>query len=221
MELRFFSPGPVRVKVCGVTQKDDALAAIDAGADALGFNFWPGSKRALVFDLAADWIAQLPRDVARVAVVVNADESLLELLHGSGLFDAIQFHGDETPGQCLFGHWNRWIRAVRVAGPRDLNETLEYQTPWILADAASAPGVYGGSGKSVDREIVRDFVRAQPDRKIILAGGLTPENVASAIRTVRPFAVDVASGVESSPGKKDTARMRAFVAEVRRAQAKT
>lgn len=206
----------VRVKICGVTNEADARAAIGAGADALGFNLWPGSKRHIALDAHAAWIAALPPFVARVAVLVNAsfDEACRVAQHPA--IDMVQFHGGETPEYfARFAAEGRpFIAAVRLgeAEPSGRADTL--CTPHVLIDAA-VPGAFGGTGSRIDLSMARAFVAQHPRSNVILAGGLTPENVAAAVAEVRPFAVDVASGVESAPGRKDAAKLRAFVAAVR------
>jgi phosphoribosylanthranilate isomerase len=213
--------GGVRVKICGLTRAEDAAAAVEAGADALGFNFWPGSKRALDFAEAAGWIAEVPARAVRIAVVVNPAEKLLRTLADSGLFDAVQFHGDESPAFCA-DCGLPWLRAFRGRGGAGQGGTPEeYATPWWLFDAAAPGGIYGGTGHRADWESVAGIVRQHPSRGLFLAGGLTPENVGPAIRSVRPFGVDVAGGVESAPGVKDPTRMRAFVQAARAVGAST
>ena len=206
--------GPVRIKICGITVKEDALMAIAAGADALGFNFFRGSKRYLPFTANQSWIASLAGQTFRVAVVVNAEKDELTRLGDSGCFEAVQFHGDETPQLCAGAGFPVWIRAVRVQSPQSLSHALQYETPHLLLDAWSADA-YGGTGCHLDWDRAGEFVAAQPSRRVILAGGLDPENVREAIRTVRPHAVDTASGVESRPGRKDIHRVKAFVRAVR------
>ena len=215
----FFEGSPTGPKICGITTPEDALSCIKAGAAALGFNFYPPSPRFLAPDVALAWIARLKTKhpgVAFVAVVVNPEGELLERLHRAGCFDAIQFHGDETPECCADegGKFPRWIKALRVRSEADLNEAASFATPWLLLDAA-VPGVYGGSGHPVDWSLAARFVEAHPGIRVILAGGLNPDNVAEAVRTVRPHAVDVASGVESLPGSKDPAKVSSFVAAAR------
>jgi phosphoribosylanthranilate isomerase len=206
--------GPVRIKICGITAKEDALMAIDAGADALGFNFFRGSKRYIPFDENQSWIGSLAGQTFRVAVVVNAKKDELTRLRESGCFEAVQFHGDETPELCADAGFPVWIRAVRVRSPQSLAHALQYETPHLLLDAWSADA-YGGTGCNLDWDRAGEFVAAQPSRGVILAGGLDPENVQEAIRTVRPRAVDTSSGVESRPGHKDIHRVKAFVRAVR------
>ncbi len=208
--MRFFESRRIGVKICGITNEADAHLCIEAGVDALGFNFYSGSKRFIDLEESLDWIRSLEGKVDRVAVVVNADPHLLERLRDSGCFEFIQFHGDETPEHCLASGVKDWIRAVRVKDAAALNAALGYSTPHLLLDAWS-PLAYGGTGGVADWRMLKDFVAANPTRNCVLAGGLTPDNVAEAIRTVEPAAVDVAGGVESSPRKKDPYLVKAFM----------
>jgi len=209
--MDFFDAKQIGVKICGITSLSDAHMCIAAGAGALGFNFFPGSKRYLPPEPALPWIKSLSTPAARVAVVVNPDESLIRLLRNSEAFDAIQFHGDESPAFCAAAGFARWIRAVRVSDLTSLQHALAYDTPHLLLDAAVA-GSYGGTGQRLDWNLARDFVCTNNQRRFILAGGLNAENVTQAVRIVRPSAVDVAGGVEASPGIKDEYLARHFVA---------
>ncbi len=221
MPTRFLfprNPGRVAVKICGVTRGDEARAIVDAGADALGINFWPRSKRFVPLDHAMPWLRELADTVPRVAVTVNAEEEELHRLHDSGVIDWIQLHGDETPDR-VASLRQEGLPVFKALGVRDraaLEAVADYDSPTLLLDAY-VPGTYGGGGETMDWALGADAVRRWPDRQILLAGGLTPENVAAAIRRVRPAAVDVASGVESQPGRKDLAKTRDFIAAVRAA----
>jgi phosphoribosylanthranilate isomerase len=207
----------LRVKVCGITRLEDAEAAVEAGVDALGFNFFAGSKRALRLEDAAEWLREVPTSVVRVAVVVNPQEDLRRGLEESGFFDALQFHGDEEPDFCRQCRLP-WWRAFRGAGgPGRGGEPEDYVTPWWLFDAAAAAGTYGGSGEKADWSLVAHLVESFPRQRIFLAGGLTPGNVGAAVTATQPFGVDVAGGVESAPGRKDAALMRNFVQAARAA----
>lgn len=210
---RWLDGGRTGIKVCGVTQKEDALAAIDAGVDALGFNFYPGSKRHVILEDVAAWIGKLPDEVGRVAVVVNADESLLRDLQTSGLFHAFQFHGNETPEFCARWGGDFYVRARALAGEDSLASALADPAPCLLLDA-HVPGVFGGTGKTIDWSLAARAV-SEAKRPVVLSGGLNPDNVATAIAQVHPAAVDLASGVESAPGIKDADKMRALVVAVR------
>ena len=183
---------------------------IEAGVGALGFNFYPGSKRFIEPEKSLDWIRSLEKTVDRVAVLVNADADLLSRVRDSGCFEFIQFHGDELPTDCLNCGAKDWIRAVRVKDTSALDAALAFSTPYLLLDAWSA-AAYGGTGHVADWNLLSDFVRRNSVRRFLLAGGLTPENVTEAIRAVRPAVVDVAGGVESEPRRKDAVLVKAFI----------
>lgn len=212
----FEAPPPLRTKICGLTNLADAELAIQAGADALGFNFFPGSKRFIDFTEAQPWIASLAGKVDRVALVVNADEKEVTRLRDSGCFEAIQFHGDETPEFCAAAGFPTWIRAVRLKNRETFQEALAYDTPFLLLDGWDEKN-YGGTGNRVNWDLVRECTLAAPDRKIIVAGGLNPSNVRDAVRISRPHGVDVASGVELEPHRKSEYLMHAFVEQARAA----
>jgi len=212
--MNFTEPGQVRVKICGLTNEADARMSIDAGADALGFNFFQGSSRCVDPDTAIPWIRKLGAAAARVAVVVNPDEGLLVKLRDAGCFELIQFHGDESPEFCARAGFARWIKAIRVKDDAALYASLKYPTTHLLLDAWSG-AAYGGTGKRLDWDLVRDFLLEHKDRQFILAGGLNVQNVRQAIRISRPHAVDVASGVELVPGKKEEYLVREFIHAVR------
>lgn len=203
-----------RVKVCGITRLGDARAAVDAGADAIGLVFYPPSPRVLSLEQARALRRALPPFVAAVALFVNPSPSEVERVLETVGPDLLQFHGEETPEFCArFGV--PYIKACRVRQGVDL---LEYLRPFAdaagwLADAYVEG--YGGAGASFDWSLVP----GERDRPLILSGGLTSANVGEAIRRVRPWAVDVSSGVESAKGIKDAALIAAFFAEVRNADA--
>jgi phosphoribosylanthranilate isomerase len=206
----------VRVKICGITNEDDARAACDAGADSLGFNFYKDTPRHVAPAEVAKFRAHLPANVEAVGVFVNAGPSEIAKLCDSLRLDAVQLHGDETPQRVAdLAATIPVIKVFRV-GPDFLVETLdEYaRASAFLLDAAET-GQYGGTGRTNDWALARSAART---RRIILAGGLNAENVAAAIHLVRPYGVDVASGVESKPGKKDQTRLHKFIQEVRRAE---
>jgi len=208
-----FQSGNLRIKICGITNPEDAGMAARAGADAIGINLFPGSKRFVEIADVCDWLREVP--VTRVAVVVNASADLLARVQEAGVFDAVQFHGDETPELCATCALP-WLRAVRVSGQEALDAAMGYATSDLLLDAHSAAG-YGGTGAMLDLDLAAEFVRAHRDRRVLIAGGLRPETVAAAVRVVRPHGVDVASGVESegNPRRKDPARVRAFIDQAR------
>jgi len=219
MATRFLFPpdlGRVAVKICGITRGDEAHAIVAAGADALGINFWPKSKRHIALAEASPWLGDLVGTVPRVAVTVNASDPELHALHESGVIDWIQLHGDETPDR-VRSLTLQGLPVFKALGVKDramLEAAGAFASPTLLLDAY-APNEYGGSGETMDWSLGAEAVRLWPDRQIVLAGGLTPENVAEAVHQVRPAAVDVASGVEASPGRKDLDKVRAFLERVR------
>lgn len=205
---------PVQVKICGITNPADAETAIASGADLLGFNFYPRSPRFLAGgDL--DWLRRLASAVHRVAVLVNptTPEMAGELFH-QGLVDSVQLHGDESEGFCraVVSAGVPLTRALRVRDESSLVRPERFGTRALLLDA-SRPGVYGGTGERLDWGLAARFAATHPELKVILSGGLSPDNVVEAVRRVRPFAVDVASGVEAvgDPRRKDPARVRNFI----------
>jgi phosphoribosylanthranilate isomerase len=206
----------LRVKICGLTTPQDAAAAVEFGADALGFNFFPGSRRFVQAGVAATWIAALPENIEKVAIVVNPSwDEAMAAAKTAGI-TMLQLHGAETPDFCrrLMAHGIRFEKALPVVGPDSVAAVPDFFTGTLLLDSGGA-GEFGGSGRAFPWQIARDFVRAHPSLRVVLAGGLTPENVAEAVAMVRPFGVDVTSGVESSPGRKDHGRLQAFIAAAR------
>jgi phosphoribosylanthranilate isomerase len=201
-----------KVKICGITRLDDALAAVRLGADALGFNFWPRSKRYLPPGEARAIVRRLPPFVTAVGVFVDPSrEEVLRAVDQSGIAVA-QLHGDEPPELCLSLPLPV-LKAIRVTDAHALCALASYEVQGFLLDAPTAG--YGGSGQTFDWELAAEVARELP---IVLAGGLGPENVAEAVRIVRPWAVDVASGVERSPGVKDLERMRLFIDRAKEAR---
>jgi phosphoribosylanthranilate isomerase len=204
---------PVKVKICGLTNAPDALAAAQAGADALGFVFYDQSPRRVSVEAAAAIIPSLPPFIVKVGVFVNAPEDLVfRAIRQCGL-NLLQFHGDESPEYCLqFGLMS--MKAFRIRDAASLDALPNYKTDSWLLDAF-APDKLGGTGHTFNWDLA---IAAQKlGRPIFLAGGLTPENVAEAVRRVRPYAVDVSSGVESVPGKKDHAKVKAFISAAKAA----
>jgi phosphoribosylanthranilate isomerase len=203
----------VKVKICGVTNFDDALAAVDAGADALGFMFYEPSPRNVPVKLAADIIRQLPPFVAKVGVFVNATGESVRRAIGECGIDTLQFHGDETPEVCREFSPLKIYKAFRMKNLESLRALPGYRTDaWLLDSFVEEKP--GGTGAKFNWDLAVEAKKL--GRPIILAGGLTPENVAEAVRMVQPFAVDVSSGVESSPGTKDHAKLRRFIAAAKR-----
>ena len=197
----------VKVKICGITNLADGMAAADAGADALGFVFYDQSPRSISVEDAAPLICQLPPLVLKVGVFVNAPEDLVvQAVRECGL-NLLQFHGEESSDYCLqFGLMS--MKAFRIRDAASLPALLNYHTDAWLLDAY-APDKLGGTGETFNWDLALE-ARAW-GRPIFLAGGLTAENVAEAVRRARPFGVDVSSGVEAAPGRKDHAKVRAFI----------
>ena len=198
---------PVKVKICGLTNLPDGLAAAEAGADALGFVFYDQSSRLVTVEAAGAIIRALPPFIVKVGVFVNAPEDLVFRAISQCGLNLLQFHGDESPEYCLqFGLMS--MKAFRIRDAASLQALPNYKTDSWLLDAW-APDKLGGTGQKFNWDL--DLAAQKFGRPIFLAGGLTPENVAEAVRQVRPYAVDVSSGVESAPGQKDHAKLRAFI----------
>lgn len=200
----FFSSQHTSLKVCGITRPQDAEGLVSLGVEALGINFWEKSKRYCSPASAKDYAPDLKGEILRVGVYVNA--SIEDVLHcfQENLIDVAQFHGDEDLSylQNFSQHGLPFIRALGVDEEGNLPSLSSLPTKSILLDA-HAPGVYGGTGKKIDWNLAADLVREKPDYSILLAGGITPENAREAAETVKPAALDLASGSESSPGIKD------------------
>lgn len=209
---RFLSPAPTSLKICGVTLADDAMRLVELGVDALGANFWPHSKRYLAPERGG-FLKELEGRILRVGVFVNPDLKLPARLIREGVIDVVQLHGDETPDDValLKEAGIPVIKALGVRAVSDLQRAHEFGADGILLDA-HAPGVYGGTGETIDWSLARRFVEENPELPVILAGGITPDNAAAAIAAVRPAALDVASGAEESPGVKDFDKVEALLA---------
>lgn len=200
----------LRIKICGITCVEDALAAVDAGADALGFVFAP-SPRSICPETAAAIIRALPPFITTVGLVVNQDP--LPILTRCPL-DVVQFHGDESPEK-IAACPRRAIKAFRVRSAAELVPAGAYVAAAALLLDAWVPGKAGGTGHRFDWQLAEEARGL--NRPLIIAGGLTPENVGECVRRIRPYGVDVSSGVESAPGRKDQDLLRAFVAAARSA----
>ncbi len=203
----------VRVKICGITRVEDMRAACDAGADALGFVFYAKSPRHLSIEQARSLVAALPPFVTSVGLFVDAEPAFVRQVLTEVPLDLLQFHGNEGPDECR-GFARPYLKAIRVRPGADL---LKYATDYhdalgLLLDAYVS-GVPGGTGERFDWSLIP----ARFPMPVVLSGGLTPENVAEAVRQVKPWAVDVSSGVEAGPGVKDGGKMTAFVENARRA----
>ncbi|WP_303877603.1 phosphoribosylanthranilate isomerase [Stutzerimonas kunmingensis] len=203
----------VRSKICGITRVDDALTAAKAGADAIGLVFYAKSPRAVDVRQAREIVAALPPFVTTVGLFVNASRCEINEILEAVPLDMLQFHGDETPAQCE-GFHRPWFKALRVGNGEDIeSQVARYaNASGILLDTFVA-GVPGGTGERFDWSLIPAAL-AKP---LILAGGLTAENVQQAIAQVRPYAVDVSGGVEASKGVKDASKVMAFVGRVRSA----
>ena len=197
----------VKVKICGITNLENALAAIEEGADALGFVFFARSPRQVTPELAAAIITRLPPFVAKVGVFVDEKLERVKEITGICSLDYAQLHGSESPDYCQALGQQRAIKAFRVKGESILEQLSAYKVAAILLDSYN-PDMFGGTGRAFNWEIA---ARAARSNCVILSGGLTPQNVAEAINKVNPYAVDVSSGVEASPGKKDHAKLKAFI----------
>ncbi len=201
----------VRLKVCGITSLEDARAAIECGAEFLGFNFYRKSPRYISPDAVRAIIELLPKDATTVGIFVNEarPEDVIEILKTSGAKLA-QLHGDEDAAYCEAVGAERVIKALRVAENFDVKQVLNYPAWAILLDAFDK-NLYGGTGKTANWEVASGAAKLT---RLFLAGGLSPENITEAIRAVEPFAVDVNSGVESAPGKKDAIKLKKLKQEM-------
>ena len=202
------------VKICGITNLNDANMAADLGADALGFIFVPSSPRYIPPEKAAAITAHLPESLVRVGVFVNAGRrEILETVEKAGV-NCLQLHGDESPDDVKDFTLPVW-KAFRISDRFDPQELDAYSAEAYLLDTFS-PDSYGGTGRTFDWNIAR---RLNTDRKIILSGGLNPENIARAVEHIRPYGVDVNSGVEQQPGKKNAELLRRLFVNIRNVQA--
>jgi phosphoribosylanthranilate isomerase len=213
------SSGGLWIKICGITNEPDAMAAIEAGADALGFNLVRTSKRYIEIEKAADWIGKLPPAICKVAIVADPDWEDACRINHLAFIDALQLHGSESPEFCarLRRAGIRFAKAVPVTGSKSLADLPDYSTDTVVLDS-SADGAFGGTGKIFPWKFAPEFLRHHPRINVILAGGLNPQNVSEAVRLVRPRGVDVTTGVEKRPGKKDHRLVKAFIQAVHAAQ---
>lgn len=197
----------VRVKICGITRRGDLAAACEAGADALGFVFYAKSPRHLTIDRAAALLGAMPPFVQSVGLFVDAEPAFVEAVLKAAPLDLLQFHGSEPPSYCRsFGR--PYLKAVRMREGTDLVKyCADFDDARALLLDAYVPGVPGGTGERFDWGLIP----ADLPKPLVLSGGLNPDNVAEAVQSVRPWAVDVSSGVEAAPGIKDAARVAAFV----------
>jgi phosphoribosylanthranilate isomerase len=203
----------LRIKICGITNREDALAAIDCGADALGFVFYSESPRAITPEKAKSIVSEFQPFVTSVGVFVNEAKSELERIADYAGLNILQLHGTESPDDCCIN--KTVIKAIRVKELTDLEPLNQYKSVSAFLLDTYAPHSIGGTGQRFNWEIA---IEAKKFGKIILAGGLTPDNVAEAIKTVFPYGIDVCSGVESKKkGKKDHKKLRQFIERARKA----
>lgn len=211
-------PDPARqnVKICGITRPEQAAEIFALGADAVGINLWPKSKRHMPLAVAESSLQELAAKNPLVAVLVNADDALLDATIASGLFQSLQLHGDESPREVerLMNRGVNVIKALQVRDAASLAQIGEFPCTAILLDAYN-PGTYGGGGHAFPWELALRAKEMFPGKHILLSGGLHADNVREAVRQTRPVAVDVASGVESQPGVKDLTQVARFIAEAR------
>jgi len=195
-----------RIKICGITRLEDALTASQLGVDAIGFVFYPKSPRYITPIEATRIIRELPPFISAVGLFVNPDQSDIDEILKQCPLDIIQLHGDESPEFCM-AQQHRVMKAVPVNNKDDLKQAHAYPCP-VLLDAKAPQGVYGGTGKSFDWSLLEGF---EHDYPLILAGGLNTQNIEAALSVRQWFAVDVSSGVESSPGIKNETKLRDFI----------
>ncbi len=209
----FLDPTSCSLKICGVTRADDARGLVDRMVHALGVNFWPLSKRFISPDDAAPWLRDVAGKILRVGVFVNARPDFIAEVFRSGIIDAAQLHGDESPGDLadLQALGIPCIKACGICDAGDLAELSHFaHADGLLLDTA-APGIYGGTGQAFDWSFAQQAGLLLPGVPLLLAGGITPANAAEAVRQVSPAALDVASGGEVSPGIKDFGKVDALL----------
>lgn len=200
----------VKVKICGLTNYDDAVAAMDMGADLLGFNFYPDSPRYVMPEQATDIINKLPGFIDTVGVFVNASIEHIHETNAVCQLDWVQLHGDEDPDFCraLLSHNVKTMKAIRVKNQADIERADSFFTDAVLLDAFD-PHKYGGTGLTFDWNVIGHI-----SKRVFLAGGINPDNAAEAVR-LGVYGIDVCSGVESGPGKKDHRKMKKLFENIR------
>ena len=203
----------IKIKICGITNKSDAIAAAGLGIDMMGFVFYNGSKRYVEPKIARDIANELPPYMVKVGVFVDEGKEKVSEIAQTCLLDMLQFHGDESPEYCAnFKESYKIIKAFRIKDKGSLKGINDYNADFYMLDAYSSKEK-GGTGEKFDWKIIENFEFLKP---IILSGGLAPDNVRDAIEKLSPYGVDVSSGVEISPGKKDVNLMKKFVENVRK-----
>ncbi len=202
----------MKVKICGITNPEDALAAVEYGVDALGFVFYARSPRSITPEKAKEITSQLPPFITTVGVFVNETPARIKEIMTFAHLQVVQLHGEEPPQECML--WRPSIKAFRVKDFVDLEPLEKYKCMSAYLIDTYAPASYGGTGQIFNWDIALEAKKFGP---IILAGGLAPENVDKAVRWVKPYAVDVSSGVESEKGKKDLKKMKEFIEKAKRA----
>ena len=200
-----------KIKICGITNIQDAMAAVNLGADALGFVFYKESKRYINPSNAFEITKMLPPFVKKIGVFTNEDQSSIKDITAEVNLDLLQIHGDETPEYCTRLE-SPYIKAFRLKDEAAISEINDYNTNYFLFDAYSKDE-YGGTGHAFDWNIIKD--KPFENKYVILSGGLNPGNVGEAVSLLNPYAVDVSSGVEESPGKKDIVKIKKFIEAVR------
>ena len=209
--MDFFGKDQTALKICGVRTRADADKLVEMGVDAVGFNFWPKSKRYIAPE-EGRWMKELAGEIVRVGVFVNEGSDLPFRLYADGMIDVVQLHGDEAQ-EVVARFTAAGIPVVKALGVRDADDIAKaggYAADGMLLDA-HAPVVFGGTGRTFDWGLAKGFMEEFPEVPVILAGGITPENAAGAVAEVRPAVLDVASGAEVSPGVKDFVKVRALL----------
>ncbi len=204
----------MKVKICGITRYEDAWAAVDAGADCLGFIFYPGSSRYIMPVRAGDMIARLPVKVDKVGVFVNASIAEMQEISVYCGLDIIQLHGDEPPAVAEALGWERVWKAFHITTVQDIAVAASYPAAAIVVDTATST-MRGGTGLTCDWQLAAQAAQRFP---VMLAGGITPNNIVEAVESVRPLGIDVASGVEQAPGVKDHHKITELFARLEQAK---
>jgi len=199
------------IKICGITSVEDARAAVEAGADAIGFIFVPDTPRYIELDVAHEIAREVPETVKRVGVFVSEGAETINRLVRAVPLDVVQLHGDESP-EAAYRLDVPVFKVVRVSGEIDGEQLKAYNARAYVLDTF-VEGAHGGTGKTFDWDLALPVIEA--GLPVLLSGGLTPDNVAEAVRRTRPFGLDVSSGVEAGPGRKDHDKVRAFIANAR------